>query len=627
MNLEQSLALLAQGPAAWNQWATSVLQEKETLRRSGLWDEKELKPSGKASLNPRTKLWIENATVKFCDHKFVYDKETRRAATFVGLIFPGPAIFGMGEDFDNPATFEMTATFRDAVFFEHADFDGVKFSKGAYFSRAEFKKTSSFRDTEFSWNAIFNGTKFLEAANFNRATIGRRANFLGTSFHEQVDFTKIKVALEANFSEANFSDAAIFSQAEFSDEVKFPSIYFSGDAMFDGAQFLKASTFNIAQFCKLANFKGSYFGGSSDFASCQFGDDADFSATHFAELADFPHAQFLKAGKFDRVKFSDQAQFSMATFSEDASFNSCWFEDFANFYRVLFKGNCSFAAAHADSAFSLANTCFSYVPDFNQAHFQEAPRLDHAEIPMPSSICSQLYQLIRDRNRNFTLNQDLGARYRALKRIADQGHDHQRELQFFSGEVMARRGVEDFPVPWGRYSGQLARTETPRRPGCASVVRFWIGVSYQWLSNFGQSILRPLLLWGATTVLFAMLYVERYVATIMSSTDGFLNRLWIGLSTWPECISGQGGILVSAIGLALRRGLVIAGLESSDKINHIYACLYGVYGTAQTPGNLDYRFTPVIPDSVMFLGFAQALISAVLIFLFLLAVRNHFRVK
>ena len=39
------------------------------------------------------------------------------------------------------------------------------------------------------------------------------------------------------------------------------------------------------------------------------------------------------------------------------------------------------------------------------------------------------------------------------------------------------------------------------------------------------------------------------------------------------------------------------------------------------------RLPPRIPDSVAFIGTLQTIISAVLIFLLLLAVRNHFRIK
>jgi hypothetical protein len=61
------------------------------------------------------------------------------------------------------------------------------------------------------------------------------------------------------------------------------------------------------------------------------------------------------------------------------------------------------------------------------------------------------------------------------------------------------------------------------------------------------------------------------------------------------------------------------GLGSADKLNQYYACLYGV--VSERP------FIANIPDAVVIISMAQTAISAVLIFLFLLAVRNHFRIK
>ena len=59
--------------------------------------------------------------------------------------------------------------------------------------------------------------------------------------------------------------------------------------------------------------------------------------------------------------------------------------------------------------------------------------------------------------------------------------------------------------------------------------------------------------------------------------------------------------------------------NEGDKLPQFHACLYGV--ESENP------FRPIIPDQVAFLGVLQVLFSAVMIFLFLLTVRNHFRIK
>ncbi len=81
-------------------------------------------------------------------------------------------------------------------------------------------------------------------------------------------------------------------------------------------------------------------------------------------------------------------------------------------------------------------------------------------------------------------------------------------------------------------------------------------------------------------------------------------------------------------GRTLSKGLLFLGLDSTGKLNQIYACLYGIHGhVSETPGTLPTSFVPVIPDGVALLSLLQLVISAVLIFLVLLALRNYFRIK
>ena len=80
----------------------------------------------------------------------------------------------------------------------------------------------------------------------------------------------------------------------------------------------------------------------------------------------------------------------------------------------------------------------------------------------------------------------------------------------------------------------------------------------------------------------------------------------------------------------LRKGLLFFGQGSGGKLKQIYGCLYGIYtdtGVAVAIDRLPDSFSPVIPDGVALFGLGQNLFSAVLIFLFLLAVRNHFRIR
>lgn len=260
-------------------------------------------------------------------------------------------------------------------------------------------------------------------------------------------------------------------------------------------------------------------------------------------------------------------------FTGFTSFDHCRFEEYAN-YRAI----------QVSRSFSLTQTRFKQLPDFIQARFEESPELDAIHIEPQRGWPRRL----ADFKTLLKGNADLAARWRALKRLAVAAHDHDRELLFLKGEVLARRWSAD--KPWHAL--------------------FYFGLFYGGLSDFGRSVLRPLIGWALGLLVFARIYLSQHLLG-----DGCL-------------YDGPGNTLTAALGLSLRNALVLPGSGSATKLDQIYACLYGVYGDpATTPASLPARFQPVIPDAIAFAGVAQNLWSAVMLFLLFLALRNHFRIK
>ncbi|MCP4307774.1 MAG: hypothetical protein GY788_23455, partial [bacterium] len=351
----------------------------------------------------------------------------------------------------------------------------------------------------------------------------------------------------------------------------------------------------------------------------QFSGEARFNKAQFSELARFDKAQFSGEARFNKAQFSELARFDKAQFSGELSFAQAEFEGATYFDKASVNGAGDFGAIRCEGAFSLTGVHFRRVPDFIQAQLAEAPRLDFLTLARnvePGGLWRSMGRVIRP---NVEKSRDLSARYRALKRLAIRGHDHQREQLFFKGELRSQRGGEDLVFSW----------------------LLWLGLIYELLSDFGRSIFRPLFWWCVTTGSFAWYYLAVHFAdhTPPYST-GVAGWLWIALKHWtlgvldalslpqfavpnlPDltCLAGiDSDPLLAATLLAIRKGLLVFGFVASEKINQIYACLYDV-----DPGS---KITPVIPDAVAFAGIAQALISAVLIFLLLLAIRNHFRIK
>jgi len=120
---------------------------------------------------------------------------------------------------------------------------------------------------------------------------------------------------------------------------------------------------------------------------------------------------------------------------------------------------------------------------------------------------------------------------------------------------------------------------------------------YDFFADCGRSIWRPFATWAGLILAFAAFYFWR-------SADGLATR----------CGSSAA---LQALYLSIKNGLVLFGGTRDARINQAYLCLYG--GDANQAA---------IPLSVTYVEtLAQTPISAVLLFLFLLAVRNQFKIK
>lgn len=289
----------------------------------------------------------------------------------------------------------------------------------------------------------------------------------------------------------------------------------------------------------------------------------------------FHSAQFSCAALFLDAQFSGTAAFENARF-----YTGAWFND-ARFCRQA-----DFSNAESKTYFDLGGAVFNRVPDFTRLQFTHVPRVDRIWVKTPNWL--------RRRDK------DAPAKFRALKNFAIEQHDYDREIDFFSGELKSERFVRYWP--WHAH--------------------FWSGVAYQILSDFGRSMLRPFLWWIVSTLSFAALYVSEHMEKVERYSFGLWQYLWgnvtdelLGASLELSCIdeSASAKPIEEAIYLAVQSGLLAIGGERSGRIKAAYHCLYGE--------------TADIPLIVSYATIGQMVISAVLIFLFLLAIRNHFRIK
>jgi hypothetical protein len=442
--------------AHWSAWASKELAKKKALIGAGKWNDRDERKWYRKGVKwgDETLDWLETAVVDFSKCKMFmsgeqvviqYEHQTEANKTisldffngFGGLAFPGMVILDQSEiDFD--------ISFENTVFHHNASFREVIFRRTAAFQESKFGKQANFESAKFWGEGNFRWTTFLKGAYFSKAT-----------FSKQADFYYAKVYGDANFTEAKFSGDALFSSSIF----------------FEGIYFYRAN-----------------FAGLVDFNHTQISGNAEFEGNTFGQ-AFFNGAEFGSKG---------ETNFRLVNFNRVAEFNG-----------AIFEGETSFNAIRGGQAFSMSNARFESLPDFTQAHFEEAPRLDNVEVrgtllsqrqpnnafttfgaPPPllhrlrSALNSHYREIKSSINRRTSKEnprRDMAARWRALKRIAIQGHDTDRELAFFSGEVRSARFAGDWPAPWPIWKPTV----------WSGFFRFWFGLFYELFSNFGRSILRP----------------------------------------------------------------------------------------------------------------------------------------
>ena len=587
MDKKESLALFAQGRDAWNEWAQEKLEEREALEKAGAWlaakDYTFPSIAGADKTFERwsaeTQAWHMAAIADFSDHEFDAN------ADFSGFVFPG------------------LVGFRQASFKGDVGFGGASFKDDAGFGAASFGGVTEFGDASFDGDAIFGNA----------------------SFGSDVGFTQARLRRNVSFRHAHFEGEASFDLAGVEGDAEFFRAIFQGRAM----------------------FRYTHFEGEARFIRARFEDQALFPRATFKSDAMFTDARFEGRAWFVRAQFEGLAGFQNTNFDGETAFDQCMFGGYTVFQHAIFEKAAIFNAIDGKTTFSLADAKFDLLPDFIQAHFTEAPRLDNIEIERRRfwrlTLLTIKAYVTRDSERGarwqalkrhamssvktymkgFKGDRDRTACWQALKRLAIQAHDHVQEQIYFKGELKSRRWSTD--RPWHAV--------------------FWVGLIYQVLSDFGRSMVRPLLWWTLAMLVFAVIYLTQH-PTIVDQHPTFAGRsiasvasaqarlMWfVGMKSSNDptallCEAAPGDPVLAALDLSLRKGLLFPGVGSSEKLSQIYRCLYGIEPRlAIKYSQAPRRLLPNIPDVVGFLGLAQNLISVVLIFLFLLAVRNHFRIK
>ncbi len=391
---------------------------------------------------------------------------------------------------------------------------------------------------------------------------------------------------EISFRGFLFPGTASFLNASFSGDVSFAKVNFLSNAMFD-----------FAEFSGNADLSGANFSGAASFWNIFAHSHVNFANANFAGYSEFGKAHFC----------GDRPTFAKANFPNGASF-----------YGAKFWGSAEFVDAKVDRSFNMSGVEFTQVPGFNQADFRQAPDLDDVKFPLPSFWRRGKAEFI--------------PQYRAIRRIAVQGADYEREQMALKGEIRSKRGTEHRLYHAG----------------------FWYGLLYDALSDFGRSTWRPLIAWLACIAIFAVYFLGQTEGMtsaraqqpeLRSTTPvAYLMTAWDALWSSPYCYPGtkplsadpkegpddrftglvekvraSTTVVNEAFSIAYHNAVIVLD-SSGDSVHRAYGCLYGVERYGGNP-------VAYVPRNVAIASGIQKVLSAVFIFLFGLALRNMLKVK
>ncbi|WP_299496909.1 hypothetical protein [uncultured Shewanella sp.] len=407
---------------------------------------------------------------------------------------------------------------------------------------------------------------------------------------------------DLNFDKAVFSGGQlIFNRANLDfKSVNFDGIDFGGtNVMFDETVFNSPDgvTFSGSIFSGYVSFHSVKFGvanGSVDFSRCQFKDincnvsfrhssfkcrRVNFNETVFENNnVDFHATRFELTGNdtfelnVTKARFSDAA----LNFSNVEFIAGCFHLDFDG---SIFNGSVNFqkmkGTRHIE-VFNFRHCTFEKSFNIAHNHFNCIPDLTYTKIAHHVSVDAVTINVKKQLNQ-FVCNEvvDIGdiERVRRLKNLAEESKDHQSMIDFHIEELRAKR--------WVSTKG---------------VFPLLLSYLYDIFGGFGRSYKKPII---------------------------WLLMVWVSCAGYYHYASDNPCIYGSLINAPCTFESFSKALQYS--FTHLMPAIPASKALRQQ--NTEYLFGKSSPDGVLILAVFETMIGALLLFLFILALRNQFKVK
>ncbi len=377
----------------------------------------------------------------------------------------------------NVAQLELYTDFKQAYFGGLVDFRRVKFN------------SVSFEGAFFSELTLFGRAHFHRHGKENASGSKVSVNFSNTVFLSEANFSEVSFWSNVSFSNAHFEMNANFLAVTAFENVDFSKIYCRGDFRLRSNYEQEAG--GEIKIGKNIDFHRAIFMGISDFEKTIFEGEVNFDDTLFAGSAFFNDIHFVAKFSFTRARFQGVADFSRLDFGEKEE-NWRW-----GFNKAVFK-----------EKLSLIGVNIKYITAFGMAVLEGGVWLNPANTLLTKLEKNQCIEDAKNSNNAEDSLFALSYASSALKYACEKDGAILHAYDFYRLELETRRKMPNISV----YEKAAL-------------------FLYKHLSDFGLSIVKPLLYILVVAVFFAM--VLFYFLAVLRSCEGeYLNCMtWGGLNS------------------------------------------------------------------------------------------------
>jgi uncharacterized protein YjbI with pentapeptide repeats len=482
------------------------------------------------------------------------------------------------------------------------DFSGLKFGDNADFSGCKWRGVD-FTGAVFGAEADFTGASFGDESFFSLATFGRFANFRGAAFGNTADFSKATFGAEASFVRAAFGYRAIFTDVAFRNGVSFTGATFGAEASFTGVAFRNGA------------FAGAAFGGVTDFSGATFGERAAFTGAAFTGVAIFTGVAFGAEARFENTVFKGCVEFARTAKEQlnkecEASADEKDKDDRIALKKRLEDGSgldrflaISFANARFNGRVDFSGRTFENDTNFNYARFCYPPVFEPKTNLARIDFTGAYIGIGRPGSFRLTCDTEVLLRLGAFRKDAQEKRDDDRERDLYIEERKAKLGIH--LVQWFEDLKKASMIEWPLSAVALITRLLWIVVVVLcWaLADYGRSFVRPAIWLALSVPFFYMLY-----AAILMPQAGTVDAAKFDAANFDRAVR------MVALGNAVP---FMGSLTSDAEVKKLLFCADDVAG----------KCLPIPPEKFQLLVSTQNLLSIILVFFIVLALRNYFRIK